>query len=1150
MNLKKLVIHNLASLQDATIAFDEAPLQGEAIFLITGPTGAGKSMLLDAICLALYNEVPRLHGVAETGVNYTERFNAARGKEPAAKEEQTRSISLNDPRQLMRRGTAECYVRLSFVLDDGEYQAEWTLRRAHGRRDGNMGSVKWTLTDPTGQVIDKNVKETIVQRVGLTFDQFCRTVMLAQGEFTKFIQSRTEEKSAILQKITGTEIYEKVGRRIGERYNSIKNEVEKLQALLGAVTLFTSEEVAQRQAELKDLTEAAIVLRQQQEEKEMWLKWQERAAALEKQYIEAGEALQQAEAAVKSESYLQQQRDIKDYDQTAEARNRHIALQRQEKQLATLLPMEAHLHEEFRSLEAARLYEEGRVTALLRRSKELEAALQALEPHRAMLDEAQGLHEKLKQLRTAEQEIASQQQERARLQGKLPMFEEAVAKAQQAVDEAKTALVKQEEQVQAKQEERDVLQPKATLQQVQELNARKETLAKYCKVLQDIENKQEKVAEVRKELQKKQAEEKQCLDAAPLLQKQEQEAKTAFDIANVAYEAVSDGMKDAFRVARQKLHRGDNCPLCGGIVEKDFITDEEIAQLLQPKKEAVKQCQEAYAKAHAAVLTNETSLETAQSAIANLKKELDKQQSACEEQQARLPKGWTYFWPNEPMPPIDAVAPFLARAEQEERDMSELQGQLEERQQQINVLQGQLDELGKKKEEYRTLREAKEAALTQCLGDKKLHERTLQQCGEYMAKAETEEAELLKELAQKISYPAWQRLWQENAAQLMQQLNGDADNRKRLQEDLQKVATDIATRQNMLSNLLLLRERLIAQCPAWLEGVETPAMAPINNLLQQWQQLCSDYSLWAQKVADMRQAIAEQQEMQAAFFADGSIDEARLAYLVALPEAHVQQWRDKHRQQEAQLAAAKGSRETLKTQCDEHVRQRPTAEMPMPDALREQIATLKEQYDAKQIEIGTRQQELVADGERRTQQLDLQKEKARLDTEKARWDVLYRLLGDTDGKKFRNVAQSFILRHLLDKANRYLRRFTDRYELTCEPGNLVILVQDRLTNLPPQYVKVLSGGESFMVSLSLALALSQLNPHTSSVNILFIDEGFGTLDEESLHAVMETLSRLHAMGGRKVGVISHVEELETLIPTKIKVHRQGTTHSTVTIVTE
>ncbi len=264
MNLKKLVIHNLASLQDATIAFDEAPLQGEAIFLITGPTGAGKSMLLDAICLALYNEVPRLHGVAETGVNYTERFNAARGKEPAAKEEQTRSISLNDPRQLMRRGTAECYVRLSFVLDDGEYQAEWTLRRAHGRRDGNMGSVKWTLTDPTGQVIDKNVKETIVQRVGLTFDQFCRTVMLAQGEFTKFIQSRTEEKSAILQKITGTEIYEKVGRRIGERYNSIKNEVEKLQALLGAVTLFTSEEVAQRQAELQDLTEAAVVLRQHQ----------------------------------------------------------------------------------------------------------------------------------------------------------------------------------------------------------------------------------------------------------------------------------------------------------------------------------------------------------------------------------------------------------------------------------------------------------------------------------------------------------------------------------------------------------------------------------------------------------------------------------------------------------------------------------------------------------------------------------------------------------------------------------------------------------------------------------------------------------------------------------------------------------------------
>ncbi len=507
MNLKKLVIHNLASLQDATIAFDEAPLAGESIFLITGPTGAGKSMLLDAICLALYNEVPRLHGVAETGVNYTERFNAARGKEPEAEKEQTRSISLNDPRQLMRRGTAECHVRLTFELDDGEYQAEWSLRRAHGRRDGNMGTVKWTLTDPTGQVVDKNVKETIVQRVGLTFDQFCRTVMLAQGEFTKFIQSRTEEKSAILQKITGTEIYEKVGRRIGERYNNIRNEVEKLQAQLETVTLFTSEDVAQRQAELQELIAAVEVLRKQQEEKGTWLKWQEQAATLEKQYVEAGEALQQAEAAVKSESYLQQRRDIKDYDQTAEARNRHIAQQRQEKQLATLLPMEANLHEEFRSLESARLYEEGSVTALQRRSKELEAALQALEPHRAMLDEAQSLHEKLKQLQAAEQEIANQKQESLRLQGELPMFDEAIVKAQQAADEAKAVLVKQEEQVQAKQKERDALQPNATLQQVQELNTRKETLVKYCKVLHDIENKQEKVAEVRKELQKYQAEE-------------------------------------------------------------------------------------------------------------------------------------------------------------------------------------------------------------------------------------------------------------------------------------------------------------------------------------------------------------------------------------------------------------------------------------------------------------------------------------------------------------------------------------------------------------------------------------------------------------------------------------------------------------------
>ncbi|MDE6576809.1 MAG: exonuclease SbcC, partial [Muribaculaceae bacterium] len=117
--------------------------------------------------------------------------------------------------------------------------------------------------------------------------------------------------------------------------------------------------------------------------------------------------------------------------------------------------------------------------------------------------------------------------------------------------------------------------------------------------------------------------------------------------------------------------------------------------------------------------------------------------------------------------------------------------------------------------------------------------------------------------------------------------------------------------------------------------------------------------------------------------------------------------------------------------------------------------------------------------------------------------------------------------------------FSDRYTLTCNPGSLAILVKDELHPSEPQPVSILSGGESFMASLSLALALSNLRGGGVGVDILFIDEGFGTLSPEYLGNVMETLEKLHHIGGRKVGLISHVPEMKERIPVQIHVHRES-----------
>ena len=164
------------------------------------------------------------------------------------------------------------------------------------------------------------------------------------------------------------------------------------------------------------------------------------------------------------------------------------------------------------------------------------------------------------------------------------------------------------------------------------------------------------------------------------------------------------------------------------------------------------------------------------------------------------------------------------------------------------------------------------------------------------------------------------------------------------------------------------------------------------------------------------------------------------------------------------------------------------------------------------------------------------------------WARLYDIFGSSDGKKMRNIAQSYVLKQLLVGANVYLRQLTGRYELAGQSGSLTILLKDNQSGGVLRPTSTISGGESFLISLALALGLSSLSNRSLSMDILFIDEGFGTLDSDSLSMVMETLERLHQVGGRKVGIISHVESLRDSMTTQIQVTPVNSTLSEVKVV--
>ena len=155
-----------------------------------------------------------------------------------------------------------------------------------------------------------------------------------------------------------------------------------------------------------------------------------------------------------------------------------------------------------------------------------------------------------------------------------------------------------------------------------------------------------------------------------------------------------------------------------------------------------------------------------------------------------------------------------------------------------------------------------------------------------------------------------------------------------------------------------------------------------------------------------------------------------------------------------------------------------------------------------------------------------------------KWSRLNQLIGSAKGDLFRKIAQSYVLTSLIHSANSYMKTLTDRYTLKVSPGTFVISLEDAYQGFVSRAASTISGGESFLVSLSLALALSDIGQQWQ-VDTLFIDEGFGTLSGEPLQKAVETLRSLHSKAGRHVGIISHVEELQERIPVQIQLIQEG-----------
>ncbi len=1154
MKLKELHIRNIASIETADINFehdlnDSVTDTPAPMFFISGDTGSGKSAILDAIALALYRTTPRLQGATDVKEN---DYTNSDGE----------SINIANIVQYTRLGTApvrgnrddNCYSEVVFEGNDGHtYTARLSLGMSLGNADENgqrplkHKDPRWTLKIDNGDPVTDNVASTIRAAVGLEFKEFCRMAMLAQGQFATFLTGKKEEREEVLERLTDTQLFSRYGDAVTSLFGKAKKNKEdlELQCNTQAENTLSDDKKQEIEAKKKEAEGLRDQLNKEIGSLDAVIRQVENVVNNEGQIQTKEIEKETVQKIIDSDDYKQRQALVNEWDATTDnLRKSFKDLQqaRQNKQAATRRL--DTLATTFIQLRADLLYRKNQIATLDGEIQSLTTWLNERENRKELFTHA---GETVLTLKSYKQSLKDQKEKGDDLtteQGNTNNLTQKMNEASQKKSEAQKKVNDKQAEINDLLKKRNGLNPTQVNQDLSTQNSTKARLeqlrTKWTALDEAIKETQKESARLKEE-ETILAEKKKAYDTAEATYKVK---KGAADNAQRLLNTMEMSLDDKLKALRQqmKAEHASTCPLCGQHIDPIHLKD-DFGDILKPIREQQEKANEELKASEEIRDGKKSAFDTLNGSHTSAQETLNETIKANGQTQQTLMANAQ----NEGLNPEEPLLPQIAQA--------------------INTTDGTIQELGRKQKEAEDLqKEINRLTQEKSPLDKELTAATTnettaknnvtnnQQAIERLGNELKTLTEQCNNLKQKLdtTLTGYADQWAADIPATCDRLQKDAQEYQENTESLGKKQQDRGTAQDKVDAIEQTEKIILANYPS-LKPQQDPAPAEFScaDIQSRWTQLSNGVSQAKASLDTADATINETTPLLDEYYSTHQSDEESLCKLIA-QEPVIAGARLFINKQSAELKSATDAINGFQGQIQQamealHITDR--SQLPDKAALVQQKSDKETERDAKNGEIGGFKEQLDKgeEGNQRLKQFEQQLQAAEAQYNK--WDKINKRFG---GKKFRTLVQSYILLPLLNNANLYLEKITDRYRLTCSEDNqkLSILVLDRYNKDQVRSVTLLSGGERFMISLALSLALSSLQKSGINVDILFIDEGFGTLDDKSLDSVMSTLEKLQDIAGqtqRRVGIISHREELGDRIPVKIRVTKKGEGRSVISI---